>query len=59
MSGRTQRGGAVTHHSLGVVVHEVSQCLGHLLSAFGPLEICVAFSVGLLNRNHKKTRSYH
>ena len=55
--GQSQRGGAVTHHRLGVVVHEVSQCLRHLLSAFGPLEVCVAFSVGLLNRNHKEPRS--
>ena len=55
--GQTQRGGAVTHHRLGVVVHKVSQRLRHLLSAFGPLEVCVAFSVGLLNRNHKEARS--
>lgn len=41
-----------THHNVGIGFNKVVKCFHHLISAFGPFEVCVTFFVWLLRKKH-------
>lgn len=47
---------AHTHHDVCIGLNKVVKCFHHLISAFGPFEVCVTFFIWLLHRKRTDYR---
>lgn len=47
-----------THHYVCIGLNKIVKCFCHLLSGFGPFEVCVTLFICLLHRKHTDSQQY-